>query len=112
MSKYIAEGTQPPFEIEICVAKSPGKYGYQTIYCRQAIENSTDMTRVSDYVPVTFHPRSIKEIVPEMVKKIDEEIRQSRIQHAETISKLESQKKDLLSLEYDKDSNFEDDIPF
>jgi len=77
------------------------------------------MTRISEFITVSFKPRSLKEIVPEMVEKIDEEIRQSYINHSAVIERLQSRKKDLLLLTYEEPtepltapSNEDDDIPF
>lgn len=116
MREYIAGPGEAQIAVEICVVKSPGSFGYQSIYNRREAEESSDMTRISDYESVLFLPRSAKEFIPEMVAKIDEEIRQTRIRQAESIQALENRRRDLLSLTYDSKATvttlIEDDIPF
>lgn len=117
---YIDNDSPLPKETEVCVVKSVGRYGYQSIYKRSEAEEPTncDMTRVSEFIKVIFVPRRPEDIIPEMVSKIDLEIQSLRVSHEERLQSLYRRRQDLLALTYQSPpeprptADFEDDIPF
>ena len=124
MSNFIEEDEQPK-EVEICIVKSAGRYGYQAIYPRSTAEDENcDMTRISEFAKVTFVSRKPKDVIPEMVAKIDKEIQQCRVDHEERLQTYYRRRQDLLTLTYEKPGDIvqlvqpvsppdpEDDIPF
>jgi hypothetical protein len=115
MSDFLENDNQPK-EAEICVVKSPGRFGYQSIYDRKEAESEhSDMTRISEFVKVTFVPRKPDDVIPEMVAKIDKEIQQCRVDHEERLQTYYRQRQDLLALTYESSTVQppipEDDIP-
>lgn len=124
MSEFLEEDS--PKEVEICVVKSAGRYGYQAIYLRSVAEDENcDMTRISEFTKATFVSRKPKDVIPEMVAKIDKEIQQCRVDHEERLQTYYRRRQDLLALTYEKQDEDivqlvqpvsppdpEDDIPF
>jgi FMN phosphatase YigB (HAD superfamily) len=98
MSTYVNEPGEQPIELELCVIKSTGKYGYQALATAEELSYQKDMTRVSEFVKLTFKPRLEAEIIPEMIAKIDAEIQSQYIDVEERVSRLKARKSELLAI--------------
>jgi hypothetical protein len=98
MNEYIAEQGEESFAVKIAVGRSIGRFGYQVIWRENEFENSTDISRISEWMELTFIPRAAEEIVPEMISKLDQEIQQTRVDHEKQISRLIERRRDLAAL--------------
>ena len=93
MIKKIAVFEYTPYGDMACMA------GFQIVSDRD--RNGSDAVRVSEWQEVEFTPVDPASIVPEMVKKIDDQIEEIKNKALEECGKLQTKKAELLALTND-----------